>query len=53
MPECSPGKECRQAQLPVRENGKIYFSKEAERKFYFILAVIMLVTGILYKTGLF
>lgn len=33
------------------ENGRFYFTKETERSFYFVLTIIMLVTGILYKTG--
>ncbi len=37
----------------IFENGKIYFSKETERKFYFLLTLIMLIAGILYKVGLF
>lgn len=34
------------------QDGRLYFSKETERKFYFILTMIMLVAGILYKTGI-
>jgi hypothetical protein len=34
------------------ENGRFYFTKQAERSFYFILTLIMLVAGILYKTGI-
>lgn len=33
------------------ENGKIYFGKDTERKFFFALTVIMLACGILYKLG--
>ena len=33
-------------------NGKIYFSKAAEQRFFFVLTVIMLLVGILYKFGL-
>jgi hypothetical protein len=33
-------------------NGKIYFSKEAERRFYFILTILMLILGLLAKAGL-
>jgi hypothetical protein len=33
--------------------GKIYFSQESERRFYFFLTIIMLLVGIGYKTGLF
>jgi hypothetical protein len=31
------------------ENGKIYFSKTAERKFYFGMTIIMLLAGMFYK----
>ena len=34
------------------ENGKIYFSRKAEQRFFFALTVIMLLAGILYKFGL-
>ena len=34
------------------ENGKIYFSRTAEQRFFFALTVIMLLAGILYKFGL-
>jgi hypothetical protein len=34
------------------ENGKIYFSRRAEQRFFFALTVIMLLAGILYKFGL-
>jgi hypothetical protein len=33
------------------ENGRIYFSRAAERKFFFSLTVIMLLLGILFKLG--
>ncbi len=33
------------------ENGKIYFSKTAERRFYFGMTIIMLLAGMLYKLG--
>jgi hypothetical protein len=33
--------------------GKIYFSQESERRFYFFLTIIMLLVGICYKAGLF
>jgi len=32
-------------------NGKIYFSRTAEQRFFFALTVIMLLAGILYKFG--
>ena len=35
------------------KNGKIYFSKETERAFYFILTILMLLLGLLAKAGLF
>lgn len=34
------------------KDGRFYFTKEAERSFYFILTLIMLVAGILYKSGI-
>ncbi|BBO80395.1 hypothetical protein [Desulfosarcina ovata] len=33
------------------QDGRVWFTREAERRFYFILTLIMLVTGILYKIG--
>ncbi|GBC60553.1 hypothetical protein DENIS_1510 [Desulfonema ishimotonii] len=38
--------------MTVRD-GRIYFTRDAERNFYFILTLIMMVAGILYKLGLF
>jgi hypothetical protein len=35
------------------KNGKMYFTREMERKFYFILTILMLLLGLLAKTGLF
>jgi hypothetical protein len=35
------------------KNGKIFFSREMERKFYFILTILMLLVGLLAKVGLF
>ncbi len=37
----------------VCQAGRIYFSRQSERRFYFILTLIMLIWGILYKIGLF
>lgn len=37
----------------VHDNGKIFFTRETERKFYFFLTIIMLLSGILAKVGLF
>jgi hypothetical protein len=36
----------------IRQGSRIWFSKAAERRFYFILTMIMLAIGILYKTGI-
>jgi len=36
---------------PRFEDGRIYFSRLAERKFFFSLTVIMLLLGILSKLG--
>ena len=33
------------------EDGRLYFSKDTERKFFFTLTVIMLVIGACYKLG--
>lgn len=39
---------------PLRlSEGRIYFSRQSERRFYFFLTVIMLLAGIGYKIGLF
>lgn len=35
----------------IYADGRFYFTKEAERSFYFILTLLMLVAGICYKTG--
>jgi hypothetical protein len=35
----------------IRQDGRLWFTREAERQFYFILTVIMLILGILYKIG--
>ncbi len=35
------------------QDGKIFFSRETERKFYFILTILMLLLGLLAKAGLF
>ena len=37
--------------LLVRQGARLWFTREAERRFYFILTMIMLILGILYKTG--
>ena len=38
---------------PVYQNGKIYFNRATERKFFFALTIIALLAGFLAKTGLF
>ncbi len=35
------------------KDGKIFFSKETERGFFFILTILMLLLGLLAKAGLF
>ncbi len=35
----------------MEKAGRLWFTREAERRFYFILTLIMLVVGMLYKTG--
>lgn len=36
----------------IRQGSRLWFSQAAERRFYFILTMIMLAIGILYKTGI-
>lgn len=39
---------------PLRlSEGRIYFSRQSERRFYFFLTVIMMLAGLGYKIGLF
>jgi len=39
---------------PLRlSEGRIYFSRQSERRFYFFLTVLLLLAGIGYKMGLF
>lgn len=33
------------------EDGRLYFSKASERKFFFVLTVIMLLVGACFKLG--
>lgn len=35
----------------ITQDGRLWFTREAERRFYFILTIIMLAVGILYKLG--
>ena len=37
----------------VLANGRIYFSRQTERKIFFVLTVLMLIYGICTRTGLF
>ncbi|MCF8025915.1 MAG: hypothetical protein K9K62_04760 [Desulfobacteraceae bacterium] len=34
-------------------DGKIYFTRTAERKFFFVLTMLMLVAGIMFRLGIF
>ena len=36
----------------IRRNGRLYFSQKTERKFFFVLTLMMLLSGILLKAGL-
>lgn len=33
------------------EDGRLYFSKASERKFFFVLTVVMLLVGAFFKLG--
>jgi len=46
----SNGTQSGKAPIVIRA-GRIWFSKEMERRFYFVLTVIMLAVGIFYKLG--
>lgn len=48
-------KRNRQSDQPavVFEEGRLWFSRETERRFYFVLTAIMLIVGILYRLELF
>jgi hypothetical protein len=35
----------------IRRDGRIYVSRQAERRLFFTLTMIMLVLGILYRLG--
>ncbi len=37
----------------LKKNGRVYFTKETERKFFFIMTIIMLFLGIMVQIGLF
>ncbi len=36
----------------VYENGKFYFTRQGERFVFFIMTIIMLIFGLLYKAGI-
>jgi len=38
--------------LLIFENGKVYYSRELERNFYFVLAIVLLLSGLMYKIGM-
>ncbi|MFO7557251.1 MAG: hypothetical protein R6X10_00340 [Desulfobacterales bacterium] len=42
----------RQQKRFIFGNGKIYFSAQTERKFYLVLTIIMLLSGILAQAGI-
>ncbi len=35
----------------IRRGGRVYFSRRTERKLFFILTLLMLLLGILYRLG--
>jgi hypothetical protein len=35
----------------MRRDGRVYFSRKTERKLFFILTLLMLLLGILYRLG--
>ncbi|MFY9944199.1 MAG: hypothetical protein WAK57_18655 [Desulfobacterales bacterium] len=41
------------ARAVIRRDGRIYFSRQAERRLFFILTLIMLLLGILCQLGVF
>ncbi len=51
MKQIKAGKETNDKRRLRIEDGRIYFSRDAERKFFFSLTVIMLLLGILFKLG--
>ncbi|MBL0715427.1 MAG: hypothetical protein JJV98_17195 [Desulfosarcina sp.] len=53
MGEPNQGHADKREERMLYSNGKIYFRKEGERRFYFLLTIAILVAGILYKIGLF
>ncbi|MBW1699393.1 MAG: hypothetical protein JRH18_06165 [Deltaproteobacteria bacterium] len=48
-----PKKGEQRIKRPVYQNGKIYFNRATERKFFFALTIIMLLAVVLTKAGLF
>jgi hypothetical protein len=53
MEESCQKNTCEKEKALLHKNGKIYFSKKAERKFFFVLTLIMLLWGVFTKLGLF
>jgi len=51
MEKIEAPKETQDKRKPHSEDGRIYFSRVAERKFFFSLSVIMLLLGVLFKLG--
>jgi len=47
----APLEEAQDKKWPRIEDGRIYFSRAAERKFFFSLTLIMLLLGVLFKLG--
>ncbi|WP_167332203.1 hypothetical protein [Desulfospira joergensenii] len=41
--------EDKKSRKTLLKNGILFFSKEAERKFFFVLTMIMLIMGLIYK----
>ena len=53
MEESHQNKNCEEKETLLCGNGKIYFGKNTEREFFFVMTVIMLLLGVLAKLGLF
>lgn len=45
----NPTTQEKKSQKPRLKDGVLFFSKEAERKFFFILTMIMLILGLVHK----
>lgn len=53
MKKIDQGRRKTRNQHPARSDGKIYFTKETERRVFFVMTLIMLIFGIMYRIGLF